>query len=117
VRTVPWVRDVTTRYASRGLRAVGIHTPEFDHERDREAVADHVRRHGLAFPQLLDNDQAYWDALGNQYWPAVYLVDRCGRIRERAIGEVHSGDENGRRLEARIEELLAEGPGCGVTRR
>ena len=112
MRTVPWVRDVTSRYAGRGLRAVGIHTPEFDHERDRAAVADHARRHGLGFPQLLDDDHAYWDALGNEYWPAVYLVDRCGRIRESAIGEVHSGDESGRRLTARIEELLAEPADC-----
>jgi hypothetical protein len=115
VRTVPWVRDVTSRYAGRGLRAIGVHTPESDHERDRAAVAEHVRRHGLAFPQLLDNDYAYWNALRNEYWPALYLVDRCGRIRERAIGEIHSGEPSGRRLEARIEELLAEAPGCRVT--
>jgi AhpC/TSA family protein len=115
VRTVPWVRDVTSRYAGRGLRAIGIHTPEFDHERDRAVVADHVRRLGLGFPQLLDNDYAYWNALGNQYWPAVYLVDRCGRIRERAIGEIHAGQPSGRQLEARIEELLAEPRDCRIT--
>lgn len=99
------------RYAPRGLTAVGIHTPEFAHERGREAVAAHAREHGLAFPQLLDNDSAYWNALGNRYWPAIYLVDRCGRIRERAVGEVHGGETSGLRLEALIEALLAEGPG------
>ena len=90
------------------MRAVGVHTPEFDAERDRDAVAEQARKHGLGFPQLLDNDYAYWNALGNEYWPSLYLVDRCGRIRERAIGEVHGGETSGRRLEARIEELLAE---------
>jgi hypothetical protein len=69
-----------------------------------------VRSHGLTFPQLLDNDYAYWNALENEYWPAIYLVDRCGRIRERAIGEVHADDASGRRLETRIEALLAEPP-------
>jgi hypothetical protein len=87
---------------------VGVHTPEFDHERRREAVIEHAHRHGLDFPHFLDNDFSYWKALGNQYWPTLYLVDRCGRIRERAVGEVHLGETSGRRLEARIEELLAE---------
>jgi len=67
-----------------------------------------VRRQGLDYPHLLDNASTYWNALGNQYWPTVYLVDRCGRLRDRHVGEVHSGEESGRRVEARIEALLAE---------
>jgi hypothetical protein len=74
-------------------------------------VIEHSRRHRLDFPHLLDNDHSYWNALGNQYWPTLYLVDHCGRIRERSIGEVHLGEASGRRLEARIEELLSEGAG------
>lgn len=89
---------------------MGVHTPELANERVREAVAAHVQKHGLDFPHLLDNDYAYWNALDNQYWPALYLVDRCGRVRERTIGEVHAGQDSGRRLEARLEELLAESP-------
>jgi hypothetical protein len=108
VRTIPWVREVSKRYTGKGLTIVGIHTPEFDHERDPAAVLAEVRRHGLEYSHLLDNDHAYWDALGNQYWPSLYLVDRCGRIRLRHIGEVHSGEESGRELETAIERLLAE---------
>lgn len=93
---------------------IGIHTPEFDHERDRRSVEAQVRRHALDFPHLLDNESAYWQALGNQYWPTVYLVDRCGRIRDHQVGEVHLGQPSGRRLEARLEDLLAESAGpCG----
>ncbi len=99
------------KYGDRGLTAVGVHTPEFEHERRREAVVEHSRRHGLHFSHLLDNDYAYWNALGNQYWPTLYLVDRCGRIRERSIGEVHLGQARGHRLEARVRELLAETAG------
>lgn len=90
---------------------MGVHTPEFASEHVRSAVAAHVEDHRLDFPHLLDNDYTYWNALGNQYWPALYLVDRCGRIRFRAIGEVHGGQDSGRRLETRIDELLAEAPG------
>lgn len=93
---------------------VGIHTPEFQHERNRAAVASHAKDHGLDFSHLLDNDSAYWNALDNHYWPAVYLVDRCGRIRTWAFGEVHLKTSSGRQLEDTIEMLLDETAGnCG----
>jgi hypothetical protein len=91
-----------------GLAVIGVHTPEFEHEKQREDVEAAVRRHGLAYPQFLDSDMAYWNALHNEYWPTTYLVDRCGRIRERHIGEVHAGEATGRDLEAKIEGLLGE---------
>jgi len=103
---------VLARHGERGLTAVGVHTPEFDHERDKKRVRAEAARHGLDYPHLIDNDQAYWRALGNEYWPTLYLVDRCGRIRARQEGEVHEGEASGRRLEAKIKELLAEDPSC-----
>jgi hypothetical protein len=87
---------------------VGIHTPELASERVRSSVEAEVQRRGLEFPHFLDNDYAYWNALGNQYWPALYLVDRCGRLRARAIGEVHGDQASGRQLDAQIETLLRE---------
>jgi hypothetical protein len=99
---------VAGRYGDRGLSVVGIHTPELPGEYVRSAVEAEVRKHRLVFPHLLDNDYAYWNALGNQYWPAIYLVDRCGWIRARAIGEVHADEPSGRSLDAQIETLLAE---------
>jgi thiol-disulfide isomerase/thioredoxin len=110
VRTMPWVRDALGRYGPQGFTVVGIHTPEMESERVRESVEAEVRRRQLAFPHLIDNDHAYWNALDNHYWPALYLVDRCGRIRANAIGEVHAGQPSGRRLEAEIEGLLKESP-------
>ena len=108
MRTIPWVREVRSRYGPRGLKVVGVHTPEFEHERRREEVEAAVKEHGLDYPHFLDNDSAYWRALRNQYWPAAYLVDRQGRIRLVQVGEVHAGQESGRKLEAAIESLLAE---------
>lgn len=91
---------------------VGIHTPEFDRERSREAVREAVEHEGLGeHAHLLDNDYAYWNALGNQYWPTLYLVDRCGRLRYRHVGEAHAGEASGQRLEAAAEALLAEPAG------
>lgn len=87
---------------------MGIHTPELPSEYLRSAVQAEVRKRRLDFPHLLDNDYTYWNLLGNHYWPAIYLVDRCGRIRERAIGEVLADEPSGRGLDAQIETLLAE---------
>lgn len=67
-----------------------------------------MRRHRLEYPHFLDNEMAYWNALRNEYWPTTYLVDRCGRIRDRHIGEVHESQATGRSLQSRIEALLAE---------
>jgi hypothetical protein len=110
VRTLPWVRGVHEKYASQGLQVIGIHSPEFGYEKSRGSLAAEITRHGLAYPNLLDNDMAYWNALGNQYWPTTYLVDKCGRIRERHAGEVHAGEPSGHELERAIEALLAEAP-------
>ena len=91
---------------------MGVHTPETDEERQRGNVEAHVRSLGLDWPHLVDNDYRYWNALENQYWPTVYLVDGCGTIRARVIGEIHRGQDSGRRAEAALELLLAEPPDC-----
>lgn len=65
-------------------------------------------RFGLEQPIYLDNDMAFWNDLGNRYWPAFYLVDKRGRVRLRADGEMHSGDGEALRFEAALQHLLAE---------
>ena len=117
MNTYPWVRGVLARNAVRGLTAVGVHTPEFDHERVKQRVRAEAARHGLDFPHLIDNDMAYWRALGNEYWPALYVVDKCGRIRAQHTGEVHEGETSGRQLEAKIQGLLAEDGRCDTQER
>lgn len=56
----------------------------------------------------MDNDHAYWRALGNRYWPSFYLVDKKGAITARVVGEVHDGDRNAEWIETMIERLLAD---------
>ncbi len=100
------------RYGERGLVIVGVHTPEFDHEKKRANVEKAVREHGLdAHSHFLDNHMDYWRALRNEYWPAIYVVDGHGQIRDRAFGEVHVGTEKDRQLSRLVEQLLAEARG------
>lgn len=109
-RSFPWLHSVEKRYGARGLRVIGVHTPEFDHERVRDNVVAKVAQFKLAHPVMLDNDHSYWKAMSNQYWPAFYLVDRKGQVRGLFIGETHAGDRNAIAIEAAIEQLLAEPP-------
>jgi thiol-disulfide isomerase/thioredoxin len=107
-RSFPWLNTLQTRFAPHGLAVIGIHSPEFDGERDRARVRAKVREFGLKHPVMLDNDLRYWQALGNEYWPAFYVVDRHRHLRGRFYGETHAGDAQAVRIESRLARLLAE---------
>jgi hypothetical protein len=100
------------RYGERGLVIIGVHTPEFDHERSRKNVESAVAKHDLAgHSHFLDNEMRYWRALKNQYWPAMYVVDAKGQIRGKMIGEIHVGSARDRELSELVETLLREAAG------
>ena len=107
-RSFPWLNALEARLADAPFQIVGIHSPEFAHERDPAQVRAKIAEFGLRHPVMLDNDFAYWRALGNRYWPAYYLVDKHGDIRELHVGETHEGDARARAIEERIGALLAE---------
>jgi thiol-disulfide isomerase/thioredoxin len=104
--TLPWLVRMHAQYGPKGLQVISIHSPEFEHERDAAAVARHVRELGIRYPVLIDNDFAYWNALGNRFWPAFYLVDPQGRIVDRRIGELHTGQRSADEFEQRIASYL-----------
>ncbi|MGE0338147.1 MAG: redoxin family protein [Gammaproteobacteria bacterium] len=107
-RTVPWVRHLEDSLPATDFQVIGVHTPEFDFEKDAAAVRRKVTAFGLAHPVVMDNEFSIWDAWGNRYWPAFYLVDRAGRVRAHYAGETHPGDAQARAIEADIRRLLAE---------
>ena len=103
LRTFPALRAWHERYARDGLVIVGVHTPEFAFERERDNVERAVRDNDLRYPIAQDNEYATWNAWGNQYWPAKYLVDAEGRVRYAHFGEGAYGQ-----TERAIRTLLAE---------
>lgn len=107
-RSFPWLKELEHQMAGRGFRVVGIHSPEFEHEKDRDRVAAKIKEFGLEHPVMMDNDMAYWMALHNRYWPSYYLVDKQGRLRYRFIGETHTGDAHAKAIRQAVETLLAE---------
>ncbi len=103
IRTLPHLRAWDERYARRGLTVVGVHTPEFDFEKDAGNVQRAISQSNLGYPVAQDNDYGTWKAWGNQYWPAKYLVDARGRVRYVHFGEGKYGETEGA-----IRSLLAE---------
>jgi cytochrome c biogenesis protein CcdA/thiol-disulfide isomerase/thioredoxin len=87
LRTLPYIEKWDSLYGSKGLVIVGVHTPEFSFEHDLGNVRDAVKRLGVRYPVALDNDYGTWKAYGNNYWPADYLIDQAGHVRELHIGE------------------------------
>lgn len=107
-RSFPWLNSLEKRLADEPFTVIGIHTPEFDHEKDAAQVAAKIAEFELEHPVMMDNDFRYWRALGNRYWPAYYLVDKRGMIRHLHVGETHAGDARAEKIEQQIRALLAE---------
>ena len=87
IRTLPYVRAWASAYRDQGFVVVGAHSPEFSFEHELEGVRTAMREMEVEHPIVLDNDFAIWRSFGNQYWPALYLVDGDGRVRYRHFGE------------------------------
>lgn len=107
-RSIPWLKELEAQFSDKALAVIGIHTPEFQHERKLSLVQDKVKFFGLNHPIMLDNDFSYWNALGTSYWPTFYLIDKKGQVRYAYIGETHMGDKNAGDIERMINQLLAE---------
>ncbi len=105
-RTFPFVRQWYEKYADAGLVIVGVHSPEFEFEKNREGIREAIRTYGIKWPVAVDSNMKTWDAYHNAYWPAGYLVDRSGQIRY-----VHFGEGEYDRTERVIRSLLQE-PGA-----
>lgn len=101
VTTVPHLRRWSEKFGTQGLTVVGVHTPEFAFEREPRAVEQAVRRLGIKYPVALDTHYKTWSAWRNSYWPALYLLDRQGRIIFR-----HVGDGDYEAVERQIELAL-----------
>jgi cytochrome c biogenesis protein CcdA/thiol-disulfide isomerase/thioredoxin len=89
LRTLPYLRDWHEKYHDKGLVIIGVHAPEFAFEGKPENVAAAVKKYDVKWPVAMDNNFRVWDAYGNRFWPAHYLIDREGRVVYTHFGEGH----------------------------
>ena len=103
IRPMPYIHDWNQKYSNNGLVIVGVHSPEFQFEKNYDNVKSAVQRFGITYPVVLDSDHGTWNAYGNNYWPRYYLIDTQGNIRYDHTGEGDYGQ-----IEKSIQSLLAE---------
>jgi cytochrome c biogenesis protein CcdA/thiol-disulfide isomerase/thioredoxin len=101
IRTLPFLKGLYATYHPYGLDIVGVETPEFTFEQEAGNVEQAIHSDGLEYPVVQDNHYGTWNAYGNQYWPAEYLIDARGQVRHTQFGE---GDY--KQSEAAVRELL-----------
>src|SRR5271165_573611 len=73
-RTLPYVRAWTRKYGKYGVVTIGVHTPEFGFEKNLENVRRATNEMVVDYPVAVDSNRAIWNAFGNEYWPALYIV-------------------------------------------
>lgn len=103
IRTLPHVVSWYEKYKDKGFVVIGVHTPEFEFEKNEENVLTAMKQYKITYPVAQDNDYATWKAYDNHYWPAEYLIDAQGNIRRTHFGE---GDYD--ETEKAIQDLLKE---------
>ncbi|TAK01252.1 MAG: thioredoxin family protein, partial [Candidatus Manganitrophaceae bacterium] len=103
IRTLPAVTRWDEKYRGQGLVIVGVHTPEFQFEKEVDNIKAAIARHGIKYPVAVDNDYGTWKAYSNQFWPVKYLIDAEGKLRLTHFGE---GDEDV--FEQAIQSILME---------
>ncbi len=102
-RTTPYLNSWYEKYKDKGLVIIGMHTPEFEFEKDYNNVKAAVEKFGIKFPVVLDNDFSTWTGYKNRSWPHKYLIDIDGYIIYDHIGEGAYEE-----TEQKIQEALAE---------
>jgi len=111
-RTLPYVRGWAEKYRDQGLVVIGVHTPEFEFEKDLNNVRRAAKALRVNYPIAVDSDYVLWRAFENQYWPALYFIDAQGRTRHH-----HFGEGAYEQSEMIIQDLLAQNGVDGISRR
>jgi len=87
LRTLVYVRAWAEKYKDHGLVVIGVHTPEFEFERNPDNVRRAAKDMRVDYPIAVDSNYRIWRAFGNHYWPALYFIDAQGQIRHHHFGE------------------------------
>lgn len=102
-RTLPYLTGWYEKYKDAGLVIIGVHSPEFEFEKEYDNVLKAAKKYGIKYPIVQDNDKQIWNAYHNRYWPRKYLIDIDGFIVYDHIGEGAYAE-----TEVKIQNLLLE---------
>ena len=109
LHALPVLRAVEERFAGQAFQVVGIHSGKFDAEKEVQAVAEAMARHGIGHPVGTDSDLVVWDQYAVHGWPTSVLVDARGYAVAWFRGEPDLGQ-----LTLWIQAALDDGRARGV---
>ncbi len=97
IRTFPAIKRMWQRYSSFGVYVIGIHTSEFEFEKDFKNVEKAIKRHDLTYPILVDTTHTNLHAYEAPGWPHSVLINPQGQIIV-----THSGEQGYEHIESTI---------------
>jgi len=101
IRTLPYLKQWHEKYATSGLVIVGVHTPEFEFEKDLTNIQSALKRFEIPYPIVVDSDYQVWSLYSNNVWPRKFLMDKDGQMVYN-----HAGEGNYRETEEQIQKAL-----------
>ena len=100
---MPFLKQWYSKYQDDGLVILGVHSPEFDFEKELDNVVMATKDYSISWPVALDNNFITWRSYSNRFWPAKYLIDKDGVVRYTHFGEGRYAE-----TEEMIRKLLVE---------
>jgi thiol-disulfide isomerase/thioredoxin len=100
--TIPRIEALHEKYAKDGLVVIGVHTPRVNYERDVKQLREAIKRMGIAYPVVVDNNERIWRDYRCDLWPTQFVIDRKGFIQLSRGGTKRYQD-----IEDAVQEALA----------
>ncbi len=101
IREIREIKKLQRTYRPFGLRVIWVHAPEFKFAADPANAREAIRRFGITQPVFLDNDFKLWESYHVRSWPTKILINK-----DREIAHTFVGEENLRKTEAEIRNLI-----------
>jgi cytochrome c biogenesis protein CcdA/thiol-disulfide isomerase/thioredoxin len=83
----PHIIDWYNNYRDNGFLIIGVHTPEFEFEKNIKNVESTVANFKIPYPVAIDNKFVTWQNFHNKNWPAYYLINKNGDVVYEQVGE------------------------------
>lgn len=104
--SIPAVKALEASHKARGLRVVSVTEVDEGDDDDRNRASGAVKKHGMDYPCLLDEEGRWMKAAGMARIPSFMVVDREGKVRFTSRGKLTQGSDGFAKLEAAINKAL-----------
>ena len=101
MRTLPYLMEWHERYATKGLRVIGVHTSAMPQTEDEAVIEAAVERLGIKFPVVVDAKRDLWQLYGPRGYPTRYVWERGLKLVD-----LHEGEGAYQETEELLQEML-----------